>query len=70
MVAPVKKLREVFVLHPVMEKKPLSVFQNSFSFSRNPLRKMTGQNWKNGGFEFLDGRFFWGKVVFRTPLRW
>jgi hypothetical protein len=41
-------------------EKPLSVFQNSFSFARNRLRKKTGQNACESGFCL-------GRVVFRTP---
>jgi hypothetical protein len=48
LVAPVKKLREVFVLHPVTEKKPLSVFKNSFSFAQNLLGKRHAEQAKNG----------------------
>jgi hypothetical protein len=43
-------------------EKPLSIFPNSFYFSRNALRKKTCQ-------KMLRKWFCLGRVVFRTPLR-
>jgi hypothetical protein len=64
--APVKKMREVFVLHPVTGEKPLSVFENSFHLPRIVLEETY---WSK--MAVLKGRFFFGGgVVFRTPLRW
>jgi hypothetical protein len=50
----VKKLREVIVLHPVAEKN-LSVFQNSFWFSRKRSRKTGGQTVQKNGFFLILG---------------
>jgi hypothetical protein len=49
MVAPVKKMREVFVLHPVTEKN-LSRFSKFIFVFLESFQKKTGQNWKNNGF--------------------
>jgi hypothetical protein len=45
-----EKNERVFCSSSRYGEKPLSVFKNSFSFAQNPLRKKTGQNWKNNGF--------------------
>jgi hypothetical protein len=49
--APVKKLREVFVLHPVMEKNLSRIFKNSFSFAQNPSEEdmLNRQKWVKMG---------------------
>jgi hypothetical protein len=49
-VAPVKKMREVFVLHPVTEKNLSRFFKIRFRLPGILLQKKTGQNWKNSGF--------------------
>jgi hypothetical protein len=64
----VKKLREVFFLQPMLNKKPLSDFKNPSPFSQNPSRKSTGQNWQKTVFEFFWVSGFAGESGFgRTP---
>jgi hypothetical protein len=57
---PVKKLREIFFLHPVMEKNLSRFFKIRFILPRKSLCKLTDQNVEKT--VFLGGR-----VVFRTP---
>jgi hypothetical protein len=60
---PVKKLRDFFVLHPVMEKNLSRFFKIRFSSAHKSLCKLTSQN-------AAKAVFLGGRVVFRTPLRW
>jgi hypothetical protein len=66
MVAPVKKLREVFVLQTRCGEN-LSHFLKFIFVRPESFRKTTGQNWKKGGFEFLDGRFCMGEGGIPDP---
>jgi hypothetical protein len=64
-VAPVKKMREVFVLHPVMEKNLSQFLKIHFHFPRISSRKRCAEQAKNGENE--KSGFVFGKAVFRTP---
>jgi hypothetical protein len=58
MVAPVKNMREVFVLHPVMNKNLSRFFKIHFRFPRIAFGKI---DWsKTCGFEFLGEGGFGG----------
>jgi hypothetical protein len=64
-------MREVFVLHPVMEKNLSQFSKIHFRFLGILPGKKTGQNGKNGGFEFLgEGGFLGERWYSRPPLRW
>jgi hypothetical protein len=67
-VAPLKNMEEVFVLHPVAEQKPLSVFLNFSSFAWNPSRKdEVVKQTKKWGFEKLGESGFLGKSGIPGP---
>jgi hypothetical protein len=55
-VAPVKKLREVFVLHPVMEKNLSRFLKIRFHFPKNGLGRRHAEQAKIG--KKLKKRFF------------
>jgi hypothetical protein len=61
-----EKYEKRFLFFIPLWKKPLSFFENSFSFSRNRLRKKTGER-KNGGFVKLGKSGFLGKGGIPTP---
>jgi hypothetical protein len=63
--APVKKLREVFVLHPVMEKNLSQFLKFIFICPENGLGRRHAEQAKMVKNE--KSGFFSGWVVFRTP---
>jgi hypothetical protein len=65
----VKKLREVIVLQPVMEKNLSLFLKNPSGFPGIVLGRQVVKQGKNG-FDFWGKRFWRGIVVFRTPLGW
>jgi hypothetical protein len=57
LVAPVKKMREVFFIHPVMEKKFSQFLKIHFHLPRIDLGRWHDEQAKMG--EKLEKRFFW-----------
>jgi hypothetical protein len=68
LVAPLKKLREVFVLHPVMRKNLSRIFKIHFHFPRIRFERRHGEQAKNG--KKLKKWFFSGRRYSGPPLRW
>jgi hypothetical protein len=65
LVAPLQKMREVFVLQPVLRKKLSRIFKiHLFSQNRPPEDDMLNRQ-KMAKIE--KSGFFFGKAVFRTP---
>jgi len=71
MVTPVKNMREFLVFHPIMDKKISQFSKIRFHLLVILPGKKTGQNDKNGGFEFLvEGGFLGERWYSRPLLRW
>jgi hypothetical protein len=68
-VAPVKKMREVFVLHPVMEKNLSRFFKIHFHFPRIAFGRRHAEQAKMGE-KIGKSVFFWGRWYSGPPLRW
>jgi hypothetical protein len=65
LVAPLQKLREVFVLQPVLRKNLSRIFKIHLRFPRNCLGRTHAETGKNG--KNMKKWFFSRKAVFRTP---
>jgi hypothetical protein len=69
LVAPMQKLREVFVLQAVMEKNLSRFLKIRFHLPRNSLRRRHDEQAKMGENE-KSGFFFWDGWYSGPPLRW
>jgi hypothetical protein len=66
---PVKKMREFFVLHPIMEKNLSRFLKIHFCSPKIGFRRRHIEQAKMGDFlkNIGESGFFFGKAVFRTP---
>jgi hypothetical protein len=65
LVAPLQKLREVFVLQPVLRKNLSRIFKIHLHFPRNGLGRRHGETGKK--WQKYEKVVFFLKAVFRTP---
>jgi hypothetical protein len=68
LMARMKTLREVFVIQPVLRKTLSQILKIRLHFPRIASGKRNVEQGKR--VKFGKKRFFFGKAVFRIPLRW